>query len=121
MEAVGDTPAIWGEGDSVLAASGEPTLIVGPDGVGKTTLLQRYAMARVGVGHDLLGLPVAEANERVLYVAADRPKQGARSLWRMVRELKGSDHARIKDRVVVWRGPLPFDVVGEPERLQRLG
>jgi replicative DNA helicase len=105
-------PACWGEGENVLAAEGEPTMIVGPDGVGKTSLGQQYALKRIH-GGELLGLPVKPiANDgRLLYIAADRPQQAARSMRRMV---KPEDEDMLRDRLIVHKGPLPFDVVKEP-------
>jgi replicative DNA helicase len=113
----GEISSIWGRGEEILWAGGEPVLLAGPDGVGKTTLAQQLALARIGVGSELLGFPVAATEGKLLYVAADRPKQAARSLWRMVKDLVGSEHAKIRERLLVWQGPLPFNIVAEPARL----
>jgi replicative DNA helicase len=113
LDAAGDVVAVWGSSTDVAWAEGEPTLLVAPDGLGKTSLAQRLALALVGVGSHVLGLPVEPADGAVLYVAADRPKQGARSLWRMLQGLGAQDHGLIKSGLLVWRGPLPFDIVKE--------
>lgn len=82
--------------------------MVSPPGVAKTTLLEQLALRRAGVlGGDLLGMPVEPSLGRVLYIAADRPRQIARSWRRMVGE---ADRRGLEDTLVVWRGPLPFDV-----------
>jgi len=109
--------AIWGHGEEVAWPPGEPVIFVGPDGVGKTTVLQRLALCRIGVGSELLGYPVRRAETKVLYAAADRPKQGARSLRRMVLALRDEEMERVRASLVVWKGPLPFDLVHEPGRL----
>jgi replicative DNA helicase len=111
-------PAVWGQpGGAIAWAKGEPLMLVGPDGVGKTTLGQQLALARVGVVDALLGMPVEPANGRVLYIAADRPQQAGRSLKRMV----GSPESMelLRERLVVWRGPLPFDLGTEPRALSQ--
>src|SRR4051812_4917368 len=74
-------PPIWGDdhGD-VLWARGEPLLIVGPPGVGKTTLAQQLVLGRCGIRpavDPLLGLPVKPGAEKTVYIAADRPQQAA--------------------------------------------
>lgn len=52
---------------------------------------------------------------RVLYLALDRPEQIKRSFQRMVSE---EDREVLRDRLVVWRGPLPPEVkLTEPETL----
>jgi replicative DNA helicase len=105
-------PAVWGEGDAILWAQGEPCMIVGPDGVGKTSLGQQAALARALIGQTtLLGLPIAPAAGKVLYLAADRPAQAARSMRRMITD---DDEDLLRERLVVHRGPLPFDIVKEP-------
>lgn len=110
-------PAVWGRTDQVLWAEGEGLLIVGPDGVGKTTLAQQLVLCRLGLNDHLLNLPVARAAGKVLYIAADRPRQAARSFARMVT----SDHeAVLRERLVVWRGPLPFDLLQEQRALADL-
>jgi replicative DNA helicase len=109
-------PAVWGAGASVLWPEGEPLMIVGPDGVGKTTLAQQVALCLAGAGDSLLGFPVREATGRVLYIAADRPQQAARSLRRMI---SPAHELTLRERLVVWPGPLPFDLANHPEDFAR--
>lgn len=82
-------PAVWGHGDEVLWPMGEPCLLCAPQGVGKTTLAQQVALARAEIAGrgELLGLPVTPDTRRVLYIAADRPRQAFRSMRRMVDEM----------------------------------
>ncbi len=113
-----DTPpevqAVWGEGEQVAWSSGEPLLINGPSGVGKTTLAQQVTLARLGLRTEVLGLPVEVDARRVLYIAADRPPQAARSFRRMVSE---EHRGVLAERLEVWRGPLPVDLTRQPEVL----
>lgn len=119
LQDAGHAPvAIWGQDSRVLWSSGEPFLLVGAEGVGKTTLGQQLALRRAGVGPPgLLELDVADDGARVLYVAADRPRQAQRSLARMVTE---ADGPKLRERLRVWKGPLPFDVAAEPAALLRM-
>jgi len=110
-------PAAWGDGDAIFWAEGEPLMLVGPDGVGKTTLGQQVAMCRVGIRDTLLGYPIAPATGKVLYIAADRPRQAASSMRRMV---VPADHELLAERLVVWRGPLPFSLADNPRGLVHL-
>jgi replicative DNA helicase len=109
-------PAIWGRDREVLWSAGEPLLICGPQGVGKSTLLQQLVLARIGLAAvaEVIGYPVAPARRRVLYLAADRPRQIARSLRRMVID---DDAQALAERLIVWEGPLPFNLVKQPEAL----
>lgn len=113
LDAEEDVPSLWGRDGEVLWAAGEPLQIVGPQGVGKTTLAQRLALHRAGLRDgDLLEMPVEVSAGRVLYIAADRPRQAARSFRRMVVE---ADREALRQGIIVWRGPLPFDL-GRCER-----
>lgn len=106
---------IWGDCSSVLWASGESLIVVSPTGLIKSTLAQRLTLARIGRGKpEVLGFPVQTAAKKVLYVAADRPRQIQRSMARMVTE---SDRALLDDMLIVHRGPLPFDLAKDPEKL----
>ena len=110
-------PAVWGTRDQVLWAEGEGLMIVGPDGVGKTTIAQQLVLARLGLTDTFLNQHVKAADGKVLYVAADRPRQAARSFKRMV---TGTDELLLRERLVVWRGPLPFDPCKEQRGLADL-
>jgi len=108
-------PAAWGEpGGAVAWANGEGLMLVGPEGVGKSTLAQQLVLARLGLRQQVLGMTVAPAAGRVLYIAADRPRQAASSLRRMVTP---ADRDTLRERLVVWQGPLPFDLATEPRAL----
>ncbi len=115
LDAPTTVPAICGEGTDVVWAEGEPLLITGPQGVGKSTVQQQLALARGGITEPVvIGFPVAVTTGTVLYIAADRPRQIARSMRRMVDER----HADLlEQRIRIWAGPLPFDLVREPHRL----
>jgi hypothetical protein len=50
LDAPTETPAVWGDPSGRVAwAEGEPLLIVGPEGVGKTTIAQQLVLARIGL------------------------------------------------------------------------
>lgn len=109
--------AVWGSGDDVLWSSGEPFLVVGPAGVGKSTIMQQVTLARIGLGRELLGYPVERTSSRVLYLASDRPKQIRRSMRRMVRS---EDADVLRKRLVIWPGPLAADIAKDPLLLLRM-
>jgi replicative DNA helicase len=112
-----DVPVLWGHGSDVAWAAGESLLIVGPPGVGKSTLVQQLVLARIGLADSVLGWPVAPEARRVLYVAADRPEQVRRSMARMVSPL---DRPVLSEHLVVWRGPLPDDLGSHPALLAEM-
>jgi replicative DNA helicase len=109
--------SVWGDGHRCLWSKGEPLLVCGPDGVGKTSIGQQLTLNRCGVlNGEFLGLPV-QATGRVLYLACDRPTQALRSFRRMVGP---SDRDLLDERLTIWRGPLPFNLVTEPRGLVEL-
>lgn len=99
-----EIPVIWGPGDTPLWAEGESLMLVGPPGAGKSTLAQGLAAARIGLLDEVLGYPVKDDGGRVLYMAADRPRQIRRGLRR--RFGKESD----LDRLVIREGPPVLDL-----------
>lgn len=110
-------PAVWGDGDNVLWSQGEPLILAGPPGVGKTTLSQQLMLKICGASDlDLLGMMVTpDPDRRVAYIAADRPRQAQRSLRRMVTD--PNDRQILQERLLVWEGPLPFSALDDPARL----
>lgn len=116
LDASDTVPALWGHDDQVLWAGGEPLLICAPPGLGKTTLAQQLVLSRLGaLEPSLLGLPVAVDDRPVVYIAADRPAQAARSGHRMVTE---RHRDLLDDRLIVWQGPLPFRITEDPRSLR---
>lgn len=109
-----EVPSLWGSGDRVLWARGESLMVVGPAGVGKSTLAQQVVIARLGITSTVLDLPVTPTSSRVLYLACDRPPQIARSFARMVRAV---DRELLDDRLVIWKGPPPLDFARHPGTL----
>jgi len=107
LDATLDCPSLWGEGEQVFWADLEALYLTGGPGVGKTTLVQQLVLATIGLAPSrFLGLPVAR-QDRVLYLAMDRPRQIAKSFARMVGE---QDRAALAERLVVWQGPPPADI-----------
>jgi replicative DNA helicase len=108
-----DAPQLWGAGNGqVIWPAGEPLYVVGPTGVGKTTVMGQMTLGRLGLLREVLGMSIERDERPVLYVAADR--QIARSLKRMI---EPADHETLRDRLKVWEGPLPFTLNGEPDEL----
>jgi replicative DNA helicase len=101
LDAPRTAAAIWGEDDRVLWAAGESLLIVGPPGVGKTTLTIQLVAGRLGIIDRLLGLPIV-ASHRILYLACDRPAQIQRAMRRVFTE----EHRELlEERLAIWKGP----------------
>lgn len=109
-------PAVWGRDDDVLWSEGEPLMITGPTGVGKTTLGGQLIAGRMALLDEVLGYPVI-AGERTLYLAMDRPPQISRAL---ARQLRRHPRDQLDKRMTVWRGPPPQDIGRHPEILARL-
>ena len=109
-------PAVWGEGSEVLWAQGEGLLLVGPTGVGKTTISAQLLEGLLA-GSKLLGWPVQQTNRRVLYLAMDRPAQISRAVARTISHL---DRDVLNDQLVFWKGPLTHDLGVRPETLVEL-
>jgi hypothetical protein len=83
-EPAGDV--VWGHETEVLWASGEPLLVGGYPGAGKTTLAGAILAAATGLAPpSLLGFPFQRTFQRVLYLALDRPRQIRRALRRQLR------------------------------------
>jgi hypothetical protein len=111
-------PAIWGSGNRVLWARGESLMIAGGQGLGKTTIAGQILRAGLGLDNrPVLGLPVAEFNSNVLYMAMDRPKQIGRA---MARQFGPQDRDVLKERLHVWEGPPPRDLAQNPALLARM-
>jgi hypothetical protein len=109
-----DLDPIWGEGDDVLWASGEPLLVVGPTGVGKTTVILQVVAGLLGIATGVLGHPVAASERPVLYLAMDRPRQ----IRRAMRRIFGEQHRGVlEEKLIVWEGPLDLDLGRCPEHL----
>ena len=107
---------LWGTREKTAWADGESLMIVGPPGVGKTTIAHQVILARIGLGTQALGMPVAEG-ERVLYLAMDRPKQIARAMARLIRP---EHEKQLRERLVVWQGPLAASLDKRPDLLAEL-
>lgn len=103
-----EIPCIWGTGSDVLWAEGEPLMLCGLPGVGKTTIAGQVLRARIGIGDGLvLGLPVTPDTRHVLLLAMDRPQQIARALSRL---FTPADHDILRDRLIIRPGPPPEDL-----------
>lgn len=117
LDAPEDIPTIWGDGDEVLWAEGEALMLVGPPGVGKTTLTGQIVRARLGLASDVLGITVNTTSRRILYLAMDRPRQIARALRRT---FDPADRPVLEERLRVWEGPPPADVARNTDILVAL-
>lgn len=106
--------AVWGAQDRVLWASGEPLMLAGGPGVGKSTIAANLIRGRIGLQSEFLGLPV-EAGSRVAYLACDRPLQIRRLGKRLYRDPE--DFAVLNERIGVWSGPLHEDVSKSTDHL----
>lgn len=111
-----DTDPLWGTREQTAWSSGESLMIVGPPGVGKTTLAHQVILARLGLQDTVLNMPVSPS-KRVLYLAMDRPKQIAHA---MARRIEPEHQAVLRDRLAVWQGPLPATLDKEPDLLADL-
>jgi GTPase SAR1 family protein len=107
-------PSIWGHAPQVAWAQGEAIQIVGPPGVGKSTLAGQLVRGRLGLSEQVLGWKVTPGSRRLLYLAMDRPAQIQRALHRHFTE---AHRGILNDRLVVWKGPPPADFAKHPEVL----
>lgn len=118
LDAPHDVPAIWGTASEVLWAEGESLMVCGPQGVGKSTIIQQLVKARLGIGSGtVLGHPVTPGQGKVLYLACDRPRQISRSMARM---FTNDNRQILEDRLDVWEGPPPYDFAKYTACLMRM-
>lgn len=100
----------------MLRAPGEGLMIVGPQGVGKSTIAQQLWLARMKLRDtELLGFPVAADDRPILYLAMDRRAQIRRSLARMVDLDDPTTRGRLSTQLIVWPGPSPLKANESPK------
>lgn len=107
-------PVIWGTQEYPLWCQGEALILAGVQGTGKSVLAQNLIRARMGLGNEVLRMPVMETEKKVLYLAMDRPSQIRRSMNRMFLD---SERELVEERLVVWTGPPPRDLAQYPNEL----
>jgi replicative DNA helicase len=110
-------PTVWGDGEEVLWAAGQSLFVVGPPGVGKSTLTTQLVAGRLGLQEKVLGYEVEMTGSKVLYLACDRPTQIAGLFKRL---FGPDDMEALEEGLVVWRGPLEQDVAQHPDLLTRM-
>lgn len=109
-----DEAPLWGGGDVHLWAPGESLMLVGPPGVGKSTMAHLLVFGRLGLLDSTLAWAVEPDDKKVLYLAMDRPRQIARAMYRLVQP----EHMNVlAERLIVRNGPLPVDLLKQPEWL----
>lgn len=119
LDAPEETPTIWGRGTEVLWARGEALMIAGPQGVGKTTLASQILKGCLSLQDEVLGYPIVGTDQRVLYLAMDRPQQARRNLARMFAGLE--EHRDYLDEMLrILEGPPPQDFAQAPEVLAQM-
>ncbi len=104
---------IWGQGEDVLWAMGQPLMVAGNIGAGKTTVAGQLVLGRIGIINEVLGSPITGGG-RVLDIVADRPEQIRQSLRRQVRD---EDREELDLALTVVHGPLYDDLARCPELL----
>ena len=107
-------PAVWGLGDEVLWSVGEALWIVGPPGVGKTTVVGQLVRGRLGLASEAIAWPIKAGSKRALYLAMDRPAQIARALRRHFTQ---DERQVLDEKLIVWKGPPPADVAKNLEEV----
>lgn len=109
---------VWGEGTQVAWARGEPLILTGPTGVGKTTLTHQLLERLLGLTDEpLLDLPVQQTARKILYLACDRPNQIRRAFARRFHE---QHRGQLADRLIVHNGYLPVMLDQHPGILVEL-
>ena len=111
-----NTKPVWGQtdGGEILWAGGEPLIIAGGIGAGKTTVLLQLLRGRLGLDTGLLGWPIRPGERNTLYLASDRPNQIAKAMRRT------TSSADDLDRLWVIEGPPMFSIVENPGGLRDL-
>ncbi|MGJ6963272.1 AAA family ATPase [Streptosporangium sp. G11] len=117
LDTPAEVPALWGRSPSVLWAPGEALMVVGRNGVGKTTLAHQLVAGRLGIAQLVLGYPIVPGRGRVLYLACDRPRQIARAMQRLFTE---AHRDILHERLVVWQGPPPADFAKNTKLLAQM-
>lgn len=108
---------LWGQDNDILWADGEALMIAGGMGLGKTTLAGNLIRAQLGLSDEVLGLPVAQQEKPILYLAMDRPRQIRRS---MRRQFDTAEMEAIRGRLIIRQGPPVTDMAVDPMLMAKM-